>query len=64
MTPPTDGWLAQRQRWNREGHCARQACGQKHDNLKNNSNNLLYCAKCAALIAEGGLVTFTKVEAA
>jgi hypothetical protein len=58
--PMTEAWKAQRQRWNREGYCARQVCGAKHAHLWNSANGLLYCERCANLIAEGGLVTFTQ----
>ena len=57
---PALDWKEQRELWNREGYCAREACGQKHKNLRNSGNGLLYCRWCANSIrvGGGGLVTF------
>lgn len=55
---PALDWHEQRERWNREGYCAREACGAKHKSLRNSGNGLLYCRYCAHKIAEGSPVTF------
>ena len=54
-------WQQQRELWNREGYCAREACGQKHARMRNSANNLLYCRWCAHLI-RCTLVTFTQED--
>ena len=58
---PALDWQQQRELWNREGYCAREACGQKHVRMRNSANNLLYCRWCAHLI-RCALVTFTQEE--
>jgi len=39
------GWLGNRKKWNREGHCARQACQSPHDGWTQ-GNGLKYCEAC------------------
>lgn len=39
-------WQSQRELWNREGHCAREACKSQVLDGRHTVTNLLYCADC------------------
>jgi len=45
-------WQQEREAWNAEGRCARQACGMSHDGCKHQHTELLYCISCARRINE------------
>lgn len=45
-------WQQQRVKWNREGYCAREACGQRHADMVHVTTNLAYCRPCARKLNE------------
>lgn len=55
------GWAEQRKKWNAEGFCAREACGDLHDgHVYKDGHALKYCTRCALLLiaAQGDVITW------
>ncbi len=62
-----DSWQSEREGWNAEGRCAREACGQSHDDCAHTGTKLLYCLSCARKINEAnpevpGLVAIPEIS--
>lgn len=57
-------WQEQREAWNKDGLCAREACKSKfrRRSFEHPTTNLLYCASCSRLLSEAQSITLTPVS--